>query len=70
MPEQKITIQIDENGQISAKTDGFKGEICLDALQNILGAEEVFADVKPTDDFYVQTEVAATNKIRQGGGLK
>jgi len=68
MPEQRITIQIDENGQISAKTSGFKGEICMEALQEILGKEELFADVKPTDDFYVQE--TATNQTLQRSGLK
>lgn len=70
MPEQRIVIQINEDGQISAKTSGFKGDICIGALQDILGTEDVFADIKPTDDFYAQIQTSAANKVNQGGGLK
>ena len=70
MPEQRIVIQINEDGQISAKTSGFKGEICIDALKEILGTEDVFADIKPTDDFYAQIQTSSTKKVQQGGGLK
>jgi len=68
MSEQKITIQIDENGQISAKTNGFKGEVCMRALQEILGKKELFADVKPTDDFYAKE--TSINNTQQRSGLR
>ncbi|MCL1810861.1 MAG: DUF2997 domain-containing protein [Methanomassiliicoccaceae archaeon] len=70
MTEQRITIQINEDGQISAKTSGFRGDICMDALQEILGSDELFAEVKPTDDFYVQIRTSTVNKIQQRGGSR
>lgn len=54
MPEQKITITIDDEGSITAKTSGFKGEACLDALDEILEMEGVVSNAKKTDEYYQQ----------------
>lgn len=54
MPEQKITITIDNEGGITAKTSGFKGEACLDALDEILEMEGVVSNAKKTDEYYQQ----------------
>jgi hypothetical protein len=37
MPEQRIVVEIDENGKINAKTDGIKGEICIAEIQQLFG---------------------------------
>ncbi|WP_105213236.1 DUF2997 domain-containing protein [Pseudoalteromonas sp. T1lg22] len=54
MPEQKITLTIDEDGAISAKTSGFKGESCLEALDELLNLEGVVSSVKKTDEYSLQ----------------
>lgn len=61
MAEQRITIEIDEDGKISAKTSGFKGETCLEALQQLLEEQISPANFKPTDDYYQQ----ATARFQQ-----
>ncbi len=54
MPEQKITLTIDDDGAISAKTSGFKGESCLEALDELLDLEGVVSGVKKTDEYHQQ----------------
>jgi len=36
MKEQRITIEIDREGQITADADGFSGDACLEALDKLL----------------------------------
>ena len=68
MAEEKITITIDEDGVINAKTDGFYGETCMNALDEILGKDMQYASSKKTDDYYKKTTIK--NKLTQklGGG--
>jgi len=54
MPEQKITLTIDDDGAISAKASGFKGESCLEALDELLNLEGVVSCVKKTDEYHQQ----------------
>ncbi len=63
MPEQRITIEIDENGKITAKTDGFEGSACLDMLQELLEDEPLPASIKPTDDYYKTLATKTTGKL-------
>lgn len=66
MPEQKITLTIDEDGAITAKTSGFKGESCLDALDELLNLEGVVSSVKKTDEFHQQqiTKVVRLQSVK------
>ena len=36
MKEQKITVDIDRDGRISAEADGFSGDACLRDLERLL----------------------------------
>jgi len=54
MPEQKIVITIDDEGRINAKTDGFKGASCLDALDELLDLNGVVCNLIKSDEFYQQ----------------
>lgn len=67
MPEQKIVITIDEDGGITAKTSGFKGESCLEALDELLDLEGVVSNLKKTDEFNQQQTVQLdrTQKIKR-----
>jgi len=60
MPEQKIVITIGEEGEISAKTNGFKGESCLEALNDLLDFEGTVTSLKTTDEFRQKQTVSLT----------
>jgi hypothetical protein len=63
MAEHRIEITIDEDGKINAATEGIKGEMCLDKLQELLGDFDDMASVSKTDEFYQKETVV--NTIRQ-----
>lgn len=58
MAEQRITITIDENGQITAKTEGIKGEICLSELEQLLENEPLL-QLDKTDEFHQQAKISS-----------
>ncbi len=64
MPEQRIVINIDEEGSITAKTSGFKGESCLDALDELLEIEGKITSLKKTDEFR-QQQTAQRSRIQK-----
>ncbi|ANC00169.1 DUF2997 domain-containing protein [Vibrio parahaemolyticus] len=64
MPEQKIVITIDEEGSITAKTTGFKGESCLSALDELLELDGAVSSIKKTDEFH-QEAVSVQNSIQK-----
>lgn len=66
MNEEKIVVEINPDGSINAKTHGFKGDICLTELEEILGDQVDFAQIKKTDDYYQQTQIKATKTIKRG----
>lgn len=66
MAEIKISIKIDENGKIIAKTDGIKGEMCLTELEEILGEEIKGMSVKKTDEYYQKINPGNKNIQKQG----
>lgn len=63
MSEQKITLTIDDDGAITAKTSGFKGESCLEALDELLSLEGVVSSVKKTDEYH-QQRTQKTNRVQ------
>ncbi|MBA6352484.1 DUF2997 domain-containing protein [Colwellia sp. BRX9-1] len=64
MPEQQITLTIDGEGAITAKTNGFKGEACLEALEEILGDTTGLIHVKTTDEYHQQQAVQCIETIK------
>lgn len=63
MPEQQIILTIDENGKITAKTHGFKGEACIDAVAELMDEELNVVSVKKTDEWYQQVTTQQTNLV-------
>ena len=64
--EQKIIIEIDENGEITANTKGIKGGVCLSELQEILETD-AFTSIKTTDEFKMKTaRVVRNQQIKRG----
>lgn len=68
MPEERITIDIDEDGKITAKTSGFYGNTCMDALIELLDKDDIPMEIKPTDDYYQNRKTNVNNQIQQKGG--
>jgi len=66
MAEQRIVVTIDENGKINAATEGIKGEMCLDELQDLLGEIADLESISKTDEFYQKTGVKPQIKIKGG----
>lgn len=64
MAEHKITITIDENGEIKAETFGIKGEMCLDELKALLDTETNLLSVKKTDEYFQKEKVQIQSKIQ------
>ena len=65
MPEQRITVTIDEQGNLSATTAGFTGEACLDELEALLGDVADLQDVKKTDAYFQQQTIKQRTKLSQ-----
>ena len=51
MKEQRITVTIDAEGKMSAKTDGLKGETCIEELEALLSELAELDDVKHTREY-------------------
>lgn len=69
MPEQQIILTIDDEGKVTAKTHGFKGEACLDAVEELLDQELNVTSIKKTDEYFQQNELAQQRTImaKRGG---
>ncbi len=65
MPEQKITLIINEDGAISAKIEGFIGDACLDALDEILEGDTILESMK-THEFDEKVSVSTSLTIKGG----
>ena len=57
--EQRIELEIDEDGKINAKTEGLKGETCLDELQKLLEGIAIINEVKKTDEYSQTVKINA-----------
>lgn len=64
MAEQRIVITIDENGKINASTEGLKGEMCLDELQELLGNLEELESISKTDEFFQADQLKSQVKVQ------
>lgn len=64
MAEQRIIITIDENGKINAETNGLKGKLCLEELQELLENDVDLSSIKKTDEYFQQQTNKIQNKIQ------
>lgn len=70
MKEQRITVMIDADGKMSAKTNGIKGETCIDELEALLSELAELDDVQHTREYHEKGPRAAQSqsaKQRLGG---
>ena len=70
MKEQRITVTIDADGKMSAKTNGLKGETCIEELEALLSELAELEDVKHTREYHEKDSLSAqgtSTKQRLGG---
>ena len=60
MQEQRITINIKDDGALDLKTDGIKGETCLYEIEELLDGLADIKEVKKTDEYY--QKISSSNK--------
>jgi hypothetical protein len=63
--EQRIVITVDENGKINAATEGIKGEMCLDELQELLDEAADLESFSKTDEYYQANELHTQKTIKR-----
>ncbi|TMO56524.1 DUF2997 domain-containing protein [Pseudoalteromonas aurantia] len=63
MPEQRIVLTIDEEGGVTAKTDGLYGEKCIEAVAELLDEQVNIKSLKKTDDFNKTQSLQIQNKL-------
>ena len=68
MKEERITITINEDGSLNVKTDGLKGEACLDEVNALLDEVANIKDIKKTDEY--NQRINTQNQNIQKGGIK
>ena len=70
--EEKIIIDIDENGKISADLDGFKGEACIEEISELLEGLAEINSIEKKDDYFMEDETyirkRQERKQKLGGG--
>ena len=52
MKEQRITVTIDAEGKMTAKTSGLKGEACIEELETLLSELAELDDVEHTREYH------------------
>ena len=65
MKEQRITVTIDADGKMSAKTNGIKGETCIEELEDLLSELAELDDVKHTKEYHEKDPKAIQNHSRK-----
>jgi hypothetical protein len=71
MKEQRITVTIDADGKMSAKTSGLKGETCIEELEALLSELAELEDVEHTREYQEKEPQSAqrnSNQQRLKGG--
>ena len=69
MKEQRITVTIDADGKMSAKTSGLKGETCIEELEALLSELAEIEDVKHTREYH-EKDPTASQKTKGKQQLK
>ena len=70
MAEHRIEVTIDPEGKITAKSDGIKGPVCLDKIQELLGDLADLESFDKTDEWFQTIEnentISRSETIRRG----
>lgn len=68
MADEKITIVIDENGEISIKTRGILGPTCVDEVNRLIEDLVLATDYKKTDEFYAKVQKTTKTQVQAKRG--
>ena len=68
MKEERITITINEDGSLNVKTEGLKGEACLDEVNALLDEVANIKEIKKTDEY--NQRINTQNQNIQRGGVR
>ena len=71
MREQRITVEIDAEGRLTADAEGFEGDVCMQDLEKLLeglAAPRSSVERKPARP--VVRSVQATSTLERKGGPK
>ena len=71
MKEQRITVTIDAEGKMTAKTSGLKGEACIEELEALLSELAELDDVEHTREYHEKAPHSGqrnSNQQRLKGG--
>ena len=68
MAEHRIDITIDQDGKISASTEGIKGEMCLAKIQDLIGDLADLESYDKTDEWFQDAEITNYNSQTQSTG--
>ena len=63
-----ITITINEDGSLNVKTEGLKGEACLDEVNALLDEVANIKEIKKTDEY--NQRINTQNQNIQRGGVR
>ena len=64
--KEKIIIEIDEDGKITAEAEGFIGKICMKELEKILEDMPEIEDTKHKKDYYKKdTRIRRVSKVKR-----
>ncbi len=63
MAEERITITIDAEGKVQASTEGFKGDVCIEELEKLLGDLVELEKITETDEHHQQVRIAHRQKV-------
>jgi hypothetical protein len=65
----RVTIKIDEKGEIKVETRGMLGPACLDEVLKILQENAAVTEIRKTDEYYMKPGAKireeAKQKVRQ-----
>ena len=65
MVEGKITVKIDERGEIEVTTRNIKGPSCVNEITELLKDLASITDMKKTDEYYMDVKVTQTTTVKQ-----
>ena len=55
--EKRIIVTIDKEGQISAKTEGITGAVCLKELETLMKDIAEMQDIRKTDEYFMEDNI-------------
>ena len=63
--EGKITVKIDEKGDILVETRGILGPSCLEEVKKLLEEIAAITEMRKTDEYYMKINHLVDEEVRQ-----